>query len=59
MFYYPPRQAPATAKRRATNARSFRGACVAAGYSIAMTQAALETANRRRIAGLAIVWPNA
>lgn len=59
LSYYPPRQRPATANRRAGKGRSFRAACIAKGYSVALTQALLETANRRAMRGAAIVWPQA
>jgi hypothetical protein len=59
MTYYPPRQAPATPNRKAGKCRSLRAACVASGYSIALTLAVLATANRRAMAGKPIVWPAA
>lgn len=54
--YYPVRQATAN-PRRAGKGRSFRALCEAKGYSAKLTQAALETANRRALAGEPIAWP--
>jgi hypothetical protein len=57
MQYFPQRQAPAKPSRKAGKGRSFRAMCEARGYSAKLTQALLETANRRAMSGAAIVWP--
>lgn len=59
LSYYPPRQRPAKPNRRAGKGRSFRQLCETRGYSAKLTAALLATANRRAVAGLPIVWPNA
>lgn len=55
--HYPNRQAPANPNRRAGMCRSFRAACIASGYSMALTQALLETAARRYANGQVVHWP--
>ena len=53
-----PRIAAPYMGRRCAPARSLRAACIAAGYSVALTQAVLATANRRALAGKPIYWPS-
>jgi hypothetical protein len=55
LWHYAP--APYT-PRRYGQTRSLRQACIAAGYSVALTQAVLATAWRRASAGKPIVWPS-
>lgn len=44
-------------RHRCKPARSLRQVCIAAGYSMALTQAVLATAWRRSLAGKPIIWP--
>jgi hypothetical protein len=44
--------------RRYGKLRSLRAACIANGYSMALTQACLNTAWRRLCAGKPVVWPS-
>ena len=58
--YYPVRSPVGPRNRKAGACRSFRAGCIARGYSMALTQAALNRAGKQALAGMgsAIVWPH-
>lgn len=56
LYHYAP--AP-YAPRRYGKSRSMRAACIAAGYSVAATQAHLATQASRALAGRRLAWPSA
>lgn len=55
LWHYAP--APYLPKRRYGQARCMRAACIAAGYSIAATQAWLARQGANALAGKPVSWP--
>ncbi len=50
--------AKAPMRRAYGNSRSMLASCIAAGYSMAATQAHLNRQGANAVAGLPVYWPN-